>query len=231
MERDRKCLTEQKVAHSKHVAKKRVEKGFHQMPLEEQTLLSQKLRTEHDRSWLNRTQEQQYAKLKRMMFKSYWRTMKMPEFYDEIKRVLPAFYSLCPDLMSKSKKALLDTGTTKEDNVFVFLKHVQQIAERKIEDDISEQSRVGELSNVRAEEYLLEFVKVDESVHMTAVANEEANKMEAMYKLMETFAQTTQTSQLYEKNFERPDYTVKTTSYCERDFMYCSDDEDEEGGN
>lgn len=70
-DRDRKRLTEQKVAHSKHVAKKRVEKGFHQIPLEEQTLLSQKLRTEHDRSWLNRTQEQQYAKLKRMMFKSY----------------------------------------------------------------------------------------------------------------------------------------------------------------
>lgn len=44
------------------------------------------------------------------------------------------FYALCPDMKDKTKKALLDTGTTQADNVFLFLRHVQQIAEKKIED-------------------------------------------------------------------------------------------------
>ena len=56
-------------------------------------------------------------------------------------------------MKNMSKKALLDTGTTKKDNVFVFLSHIQQITERKIEDDISSRDRVAELNNISREEY------------------------------------------------------------------------------
>ncbi len=34
--------------------------------------------------------------------------------------------------------------------------------------------------------------------------------------------------QPYDKDFERREYAIRTTSYCEGDFMYGSDDEDEE---
>ena len=141
--------------------------------------------------------------------------------------VLPAFYALCPGMKSKSKKALLDTGTTKADNVFLFLSHVQQIAEKKIEDDISSPSRVEELKDSSTEEYLLEFVKVNKSAHLLTVASDQANKMKAIHTLMKEFADK-ETEHQYERDFERPDYLVKTTSYCEGDFMYCSDDEEDD---
>ena len=97
----------------------------------------------------------------------------------------------------------------------------------KIEDDISTPSRAEELKDSSTEDYLLEFVKVDESEHLETVATEQASKMQAMHTLMKEFANK-QSEQQYERDFERPDYAVKTTSQCEGDFMYCSDDEEDD---
>ena len=74
---------------------------------------------------------------------------------------------------------------------------------------------------------MLEFVKVGESVHLQTVAEEQANKTKAMYTLMEELAKN-KTELAYDRTYERADYSVMTTSYCEGDFMYCSDDEDED---
>ena len=226
-DRTLKLLKEQKVAHAKHVARKRVNKGFSLQKLEDQKLRALNLRTDHDTSWNSRDQTELYAKLKQVSLKTYWRGIKMAQFHNEIELVLPAFYALCPGMKSKSKKALLDTGTTKADNVFLFLSHVQQIAEKKIEDDISSPSRVEELKDSSTEEYLLEFVKVNKSAHLLTVASDQANKMKAIHTLMKEFADK-ETEHQYERDFERPDYLVKTTSYCEGDFMYCSDDEEDD---
>ena len=71
--------------------------------------------------------------------------------------------------------------------MFLFLCHVQQIAEKKIGDD-SAPSRAEELKDSSTEDYLLEFVKVDESAHLETVATEQASKMQAMDTLMKEFA-------------------------------------------
>ena len=185
------------------------------------------LRTDHDIAWRSRALTELYNKLKRVSFKSYWRNIKRDKFYTEIEHVLPAFYQRCPNMTSMSKKALLDTGTTRFDNVFLFLSHIQQIADHKIEDDISSPDRVEGLRDLSREEYLLEFVKVGESVHLQTVAEEQANKTKAMYALMEELAKN-KTELTYDAVYERADYSVMTTSYCEGDFMYCSEDEEDE---
>jgi len=71
--------------------------------------------------------------------------------------------------------------------VFLFLRHVQQIAEKKIGDDISAPSRAEELKDSSTEDYLLEFVKVDESAHLETVATEHTSKKQAMDTLMNEF--------------------------------------------
>mmetsp|Transcript_9589 Transcript_9589/g.14644 ORF Transcript_9589/g.14644 Transcript_9589/m.14644 type:complete len:85 (+) Transcript_9589:1432-1686(+) len=83
----------------------------------------------------------------------------------------------------------------------------------KIEDDISTPSRAEEHKDSSTEDFLLEFVKVDESEHLETVATEQASKMQAMHTVMKEFANE-ETEQQYERDFERPDYAVKTTSYC-----------------
>ncbi len=108
--------------------------------------------------------------------------------------------------------------------MFLFLRHVQQIAEKKIGDDISAPSRAEELQDSSTGDYLLEFVKVDESAHWGTVATEQTSKMQAMYTLMNEFVNK-ETEQQCERDYERTDHAVKTTSYCEGEFMYCSDDE------
>ena len=110
--------------------------------------------------------------------------------------------------------------------MFLFLRHVQQIAEKKIGDDISAPSRAEELEDSSTEDYMLEFVKVDESAHLETVATEQTSKMQAMYTLMNKFANK-ETEQQCERYFESTDHAVKMTSYCEGDFMYCSDDEED----
>ena len=73
--------------------------------------------------------------------------------------------------------------------MFLFLRHVQQIAEKKIGDDISAPSRAEELKDSSTEvNYLLEFVKVDETAHLETVAMEQTSKMQAMHTLMKEFA-------------------------------------------
>ena len=54
----------------------------------------------------------------------------------------------------------------------------------KIEDDISTPSRAEEHKDSSTEDFLLEFVKVDESEHLETVATEQASKMQAMHTLM-----------------------------------------------
>ena len=121
----------------------------------------------------------------------------------------------------------MDTNTTKDDNVFLFFEHIQKIAKREIDDDISDTSRLEELGDLSEEEYLMEFVKVEQSLHLAAIATQQANKMKAMYNLMEEIAKD-ETQQSYDRDFERREYAIRTTSYCEGDFQYGSDDEDEE---
>lgn len=96
------------------------------------------------------------------------------------------------------------TNTTKDDNVFLFFEHIQKIAKsREIEDDISDASRLEELGDFSEEECLLEFVKkVEQSVHLAAIATQQANKMEAMYNLMEEVAKN-ETQQPHDRDFER----------------------------
>ncbi len=74
-------------------------------------------------------------------------------------------------------------------------------------------SRAEEHKDSSTEDFLLEFVKGDESDHLETVATEQASKMQAMHTLMKEFANK-ETEQQYERDFERPDYAVKTTSYC-----------------
>lgn len=66
--------------------------------------------------------------------------------------------------------------------------------------------QLEELRNISEEEYLLEFVQVEQYVHLAAVAIQQANKMEAMYKLMEEIS----TENLNSRTMRSPrrEYTI-----------------------
>ena len=224
-DRTRRQLRKDKVAHARGVYKKSFRKGFRPTNREDVQLRALQLRTDHDLSWNTREQTELYNKLRRVSLKSYWRSIKKDDLYTELEKVLPHFWY--SDMKKMTKKALLDTNTTKDDNVFLFFEHIQKIAKREIKDDISDASRLEELGDLKEEEYLLEFVKVEQSVHLEAIATQQANKMKAMYNLMKELANN-ETQQPYDRDFERREYAIRTISYCEGDFKYGSDDEDEE---
>ena len=56
-----------------------------------------------------------------------------------------------------------------------------------------------ELGDFSEEKYLLEFVKVEQSVHLAAIATQQANKMKVMYNLMEEVAKN-ETQQPYDRD-------------------------------
>ena len=86
--------------------------------------------------------------------------------------------------------------------------------------------QLEELRDISEEEYLLEFVKVEQYVHLAAVAIQQANTMEAVYKLMEEIStenlssRTIDISTSWVHNYLEP----RTTSSWEGDFKYGSDD-------
>jgi len=77
---------------------------------------------------------------------------------------------------------------------------------------------------------LLEYVKVEQYVHLAA-AIQQANTMEAMYKLIEEISTENFSSRKIIEISMSWEYTIRTTLYCEWDFKYASDDiADEEEG-
>ena len=133
------------------------------------------------------------------------------------------FYALCPDMKDKTKKALLDTGTTQADNVFLFLRHVQQIAEKKIEDYPKPSRRAERQFNWE----LLAWVCQSRWVCAFEDGSYGTSQQDASQRtLLKEFANK-ETEQQCERDFERADHAVKTPSCCEGDLMYCSSDEED----
>jgi hypothetical protein len=99
----KKTLDEKKIAHADETAsKKRQSTTWSQTPLEEEMEEAQTLEIANDLAWKSRDAIKLAMQLDKVLKKSYWSSVPVHSFFEELQKVFPHFYNTGVSQMTKS---------------------------------------------------------------------------------------------------------------------------------
>ena len=207
----KKVHDEKKIAHADMLAEKRRNStNWTQPSLEEQMEEAQSLIPAHDLAWQSRDAIKLANQLDKVLKKSYWQKVPASVFFEELKNVLPSFYSGIVCQMNKSTLLKKQTeSSTAKNNLGLFLQLVRDIAEGKAKNTLSTRHRAQQLKRMNATktDMWAEFVKVENSVYLSVLESNAADKNAPMRDLIESCGTEIAPLARY-KNIEKKDLTT-----------------------